>query len=155
MEKNSISKKPYLIRAIYDWCVDNNFTPHLSVVVTPETIVPNDFVKKGQIILNVSPLATHKLKITNFEISFVGRFSGKPTDVLIPIENVLSIYAKEVGEGLTLETQNKKPDVKSNDFDKKFLNLISSNNKENIINKKNKKNLKENKKKKNFLKLIK
>ena len=76
-------------------------------------------------------------------------------NVLIPIENVLSIYAKEVGEGLTLETQNKKTNVKSNEFDKKFLNLITSNNKKNINNKKNKKNLKENKKKKNFLKLIK
>ncbi len=155
MENSSTSTRPYLIRAIYDWCVDNNFTPHISAMVTPETMVPNDFVKKGQIILNVSPVATHKLKITNMDISFIGRFSGKPTEILIPIENVLTIYAKEIGEGLTLGKQKIKSDIKTTDFEKSFLNVISSNNKESTVSKKNNKNTKLTKKKKNFLKLIK
>ena len=155
MENSSTSTRPYLIRAIYDWCVDNNFTPHISAMVTPETMVPHDFVKKGQIILNVSTVATHKIKITNMDISFIGRFYGKPTEILIPIENVLTIYAKEIGEGLTLGKQKIKSDIKTTDFEKSFLNVISSNNKESTVSKKNNKNTKLTKKKKNFLKLIK
>ena len=69
--------KSYLIQAIFDWCTDCGFTPHLSVLVTPDVRVPSDYVKNGEIVLNIGQLATHALNISKQEINFVGRFAGR------------------------------------------------------------------------------
>ena len=100
--------KSYLIQAIHKWCTDCGFTPHLLVLVTPDVRVPNDFVKNGEILLNISNLATSKLEISGFEITFVGRFGGKAQQVVIPVFNVLSIFAKENGQGISFEISTSK-----------------------------------------------
>ena len=94
--------KSYLIQAIFDWCTDCGFTPHLSVLVTPDVRVPSDYVRDGEIVLNIGQLATHALKISKQEISFMGRFAGKPQEVSVPIFNVLAIFAKENGPSADL-----------------------------------------------------
>jgi stringent starvation protein B len=102
------SIKSYLIQAIFDWCIDCGFTPHLSVIVTPDVRVPNDYVRNGEIVLNIGQLATHALKISKQEISFMGRFAGKPQEVSVPIFNVLAIFAKENGQGISFEITSSK-----------------------------------------------
>jgi stringent starvation protein B len=94
------STKPYLIRAIHEWCSDCNFTPYLSVKVDANTRVPMEFVKNGEIVLNICYDATHKLTIGNDLIQFAARFSGASRECSIPIEAVLGIFAKENGQGL-------------------------------------------------------
>jgi stringent starvation protein B len=97
------STKPYLIRAIYDWCSDCNFTPYLSVEVDANTRVPTEYVKNGKIVLNVSPDATHRLTIGNDFIQFSARFSGVSRECSIPVEAVLGIFARETEQGLFFE----------------------------------------------------
>lgn len=92
--------KPYLVRALYQWCLDFKYTPYLAVVVCPSTKVPSDYVTNGEIVLNISPNAAYNLTVSEMDLSFVGRFSGKPMDVWVPIKNVFAIYAKETGEGI-------------------------------------------------------
>jgi stringent starvation protein B len=94
------STKPYLIRAIHEWCSDCNFTPYLSVRVDANTRVPMEFVKNGEIVLNICYDATHKLTIGNDLIQFAARFNGASRECSIPIEAVLGIFAKENGQGL-------------------------------------------------------
>lgn len=94
------STKPYLIRAIHEWCSDCNFTPYLSVRVDANTRVPMEFVKNGEIVLNICYDATHKLTIGNDFIQFAARFNGTSRECSIPIEAVLGIFAKENGQGL-------------------------------------------------------
>lgn len=94
------STKPYLIRAIHEWCSDCNFTPYLSVKVDANTRVPMEFVKNGEIVLNICYDATHKLTIGNDLIQFAARFNGASRECSIPIEAVLGIFAKENGQGL-------------------------------------------------------
>ena len=108
MSETIPSIKSYLIRAIYDWCKDCNYTPHLSVLVTPDVRVPKDYVKNGEIVLNIGALATHGLQISNNEITFVGRFGGKPQEVSVPIFNVLAIFSKENGQGISFEITSSK-----------------------------------------------
>ncbi|OUT97934.1 MAG: ClpXP protease specificity-enhancing factor [Betaproteobacteria bacterium TMED41] len=100
--------KSYLIQAIFEWCTDCGFTPHLSVLVTPDVRVPSDYVRNGEIVLNIGQLATHALKITKQEITFMGRFAGKPQEVSVPIFNVLAIFAKENGQGISFEITSSK-----------------------------------------------
>lgn len=100
--------KSYLIQAIFDWCTDCDFTPHLSVLVTPDVRVPSDYVKDGEIVLNIGQLATHALKISKNEITFMGRFAGKPQEVSVPIFNILAIFAKENGQGISFELTSTK-----------------------------------------------
>ena len=97
------SHKPYLIRAIHEWCADQGFTPYLTVVVDATTRVPREFVKEGQIVLNVGLEATHQLQIGNEEITFQARFGGRSFPVVVPIERVAAIYARENGEGMAFE----------------------------------------------------
>ncbi|MHB1358276.1 MAG: ClpXP protease specificity-enhancing factor [Rhodocyclaceae bacterium] len=97
------STKPYLIRAVHEWCLDEGFTPYLAVQVDPRTRVPREFVKDGQIVLNVGAEATHKLQIGNEEISFQARFNGASFPVLVPVSAVLAIYARENGQGMAFE----------------------------------------------------
>jgi stringent starvation protein B len=94
------STKPYLIRAIHEWCADSNLTPYLSVKVDASTRVPVEYVKNGEIVLNVSYDATHRLTIGNDVIQFSARFAGVSRECSIPIEAVLGIFARENGQGL-------------------------------------------------------
>ncbi|MDB5864161.1 MAG: ClpXP protease specificity-enhancing factor [Betaproteobacteria bacterium] len=94
------STKPYLIRAIHEWCSDSNYTPYLSVRVDENTRVPLEFVKNGEIVLNVSYDATHRLTIGNDLVQFSARFGGVSRECSVPIEAVLGIFARENGQGL-------------------------------------------------------
>lgn len=94
------STKPYLIRAIHEWCVDSGLTPYLSVKVDENTRVPVDYVKNGEIVLNLSYDATHKLTITNDLIQFSARFSGVSRECSIPMAAVAGIFARENGQGM-------------------------------------------------------
>jgi stringent starvation protein B len=102
-----LSTKPYLIRAIHEWCADQGFTPYLAVKVDATTRVPREFVKDGEIVLNVGTEATHQLSMGNEEISFQARFGGKAFPVVVPIERVAAIYASENGEGMAFEVTEK------------------------------------------------
>jgi stringent starvation protein B len=93
------SAKPYLVRAICEWCADNGLTPYLAVKVNAETRVPQSFVKNGEIVLNVSHSATRKLTVDNDFIRFTARFNGVSQEVLVPMATVAGIFAKETGYG--------------------------------------------------------
>lgn len=97
------STKPYLIRAIHEWCSDNGFTPYLAVAVDQTTQVPREYVRAGEIVLNVSLEATHKLQLGNEYVEFQARFGGQARDIVIPIANVSAIYARENGHGMSFE----------------------------------------------------
>jgi stringent starvation protein B len=95
-----ISTKPYLIRAIYEWCSDSGLTPYLAVAVDQNCQVPMEFVKDGEIVLNIGGGATPNLTINNDWISFNARFGGVAREILVPVGAVIGIYAKENGQGL-------------------------------------------------------
>ena len=97
------STKPYLMRAIYDWCVDSGYTPYLSVTVDSVTRVPMEYVKDGQIVLNIGPVAVERFKIGNELIEFSARFNGAGREISIPVGAVSAIYARENGQGLSFE----------------------------------------------------
>lgn len=97
------STKPYLIRAIHEWCMDQGFTPYLAVAVDATTRVPREFVKDGEIVLNVGYDATHQLSLGNEEITFQARFGGRPYPVVVPLDRVQAIYARENGQGMAFE----------------------------------------------------
>ena len=99
------STKPYLIRAIHEWCADSNLTPYLSVRVDANTRVPVEYVKNGEIVLNLSYDATHRLTIGNDGIQFSARFSGVSRECSIPVEAVLGIFARENGQGLFFDAE--------------------------------------------------
>jgi len=97
------STKPYLIRAIHEWCVDQGLTPYVSVAVDATTRVPREFVRNNEIVLNVGLEATSQLHLGNEEITFQGRFGGKVFPVVVPIARVAAIYARENSEGMAFE----------------------------------------------------
>ena len=100
-EINLTPTRPYLARAIYEWICDNNLTPHLLVDATqPNTMVPEQFIQDGQIVLNLAPHAVHKLNMSNNIITFSARFGGVSRDIYIPLNAVIGIYARENGQGL-------------------------------------------------------
>ncbi len=105
MHVNLPSTKPYLLRAIHEWCCDNSFTPYLSVRADGRAKVPREFVRDGQIVLNVGYEATGHLQIANDGITFQARFGGVARDISVPIGNVLAIYAKENGAGMAFEPE--------------------------------------------------
>jgi stringent starvation protein B len=94
------STKPYLLRAIYEWCTDNGFTPYVAVFVNAQVTVPREYVKNNEIVLNVSFEATQALKMDNEAITFKARFAGMARDIYIPVDNVVAIYARENGQGM-------------------------------------------------------
>lgn len=100
-----ISTKPYLLRALYEWCTDNGYTPHIAVRVDNSTRVPRQFVRNGEIVLNISFEATSQLQMGNEWIEFTARFSGKAHKIEIPIANVLAIYARENGQGMAFQVE--------------------------------------------------
>lgn len=100
---SEISTKPYLLRAIYEWCTDNGYTPYLAAMVDAHTRVPREFVKNGEIVLNISFTATSGLKMENDFIDFHARFGGVAREISIPVKNVVAIYARENGQGMAFE----------------------------------------------------
>lgn len=97
------STKPYLIRAIHEWCCDNGFTPYITVIADERTRVPREFVREGQIVLNIAYEATGHLNIANEGITFQARFGGVARDISVPIGNVAAIFARENGSGMAFE----------------------------------------------------
>lgn len=100
------SSRPYLLRALYEWIVDNGCTPHIIVDATlPDVDVPAQYVKDGQIVLNLSPSAVIELQLADDSVRFNGRFGGLPTDVYVPMAALLGIYARENGQGMAFEQE--------------------------------------------------
>lgn len=104
------STKPYLVRAIHEWCVDNGFTPYIAIDVDSHTKLPMQFVREGQIVLNISYDATSGLAIDNESIRFKARFGGVSQDIYIPVINVMAIYAKENGHGMAFDVKRSTTD---------------------------------------------
>jgi stringent starvation protein B len=96
----STSTRPYLIRALYDWCTDNGFTPYVAVLVDDTVQVPREYVKNGEIVLNISFDATSSLKLGNEFIEFKARFAGTAREIMVPVNRVIAIYARENGQGM-------------------------------------------------------
>jgi len=100
MDAELPSTRPYLVRALHEWCTDHGLTPYIVVAVDERVRVPKEYVRDGQIVLNVSYDATSGLRIDNDSVTFKARFGGVARDVYIPIEHVLAIYARENGQGM-------------------------------------------------------
>ncbi|MFC0167801.1 ClpXP protease specificity-enhancing factor [Pseudoduganella danionis] len=100
---SEISTKPYMLRAIYEWCTDSGYTPYLAVKVDRATTVPMEYVKNGEIVLNISFGATSGLKMDNDAIRFHARFGGVSREIFVPVNNVIAIYASENGQGMAFE----------------------------------------------------
>ena len=103
------STKSYLIRAIYEWCSDSNYTPYLSVKVDAQTRVPNEFVKNGEIILNIRDDAVHHLTLGNDFIQFSARFNGVSREISVPVDAVQGIFAKETSQGVLFPPEEADP----------------------------------------------
>lgn len=99
------STKPYFMRAIYEWCTDNGFTPYLAVKVFGAAKVPMEFVRNGEIVLNISFGATSGLKMDNEAVTFNARFGGVSREIYVPVENVQAVYASENGQGMAFEPE--------------------------------------------------
>ena len=113
------SSRPYLMRAIYEWIVDNNLTPYLLVnAADPDVQVPVEHVNNGKIILNIAPDAVQNLDMAGNEISFNARFSGNPTHVFLPISAALAIYARENGRGMVFNDEDDTPPDPEKEKDK-------------------------------------
>ena len=97
---DSTSTRPYLIRALYEWCTDNGLTPYVAVSVDETVEVPREYVKNNEIVLNISFDATSSLKLGNDFIEFKARFAGSSRDIMVPIGRVIAIYARENGQGM-------------------------------------------------------
>lgn len=102
-EERIPSLKPYLVRAIHEWCCENGYTPYLAVAVDAHTRVPREYVKDGQIVLNLGLEATHQLTMGNELITFSARFNGVAQGLSVPVDNVAAIYARENGQGMAFE----------------------------------------------------
>src|ERR1700694_5974632 len=99
--------KPYLLRAVYEWCVDNGYTPHILVVVDSRTRVPTEYVRNGEIVLNIGSVAASRLQMGNDVIECTARFSGVAQELVIPVATVAAIYARENGHGMSFESEKK------------------------------------------------
>ncbi len=100
------STKPYLIRAIYEWCIDSGFSPYVVVKVNANTVVPVEYIKDGEITLNISHTAASNLEIGNDVIIFKARFDGSSRNIQIPVNTVKGVYAKEINQGLSFAIAN-------------------------------------------------
>lgn len=112
---SELSTKPYLIRAIYDWCGDSGLTPYLAVRVDEQTRVPTAYVRDGEIVLNLSMDAVRNLHLGNEEITCGGRFGGVPHEIIVPMAAVIGIFAKETGQGLVFQGQESSPAISGKD----------------------------------------
>ena len=102
---DTTSTRPYLIRALYEWCTDNGLTPYVAVLVDDSVRVPNEYVKDGEIVLNISFDATSSLKLGNEFIEFKARFAGSAREIMVPIGRVIAIYARENGQGMAFPVE--------------------------------------------------
>lgn len=119
------SSQPYLLRAIYEWIVDNSLTPYILVDASHDAVqVPRQFVEDGKIVLNIAPRAVNNLQLSNEQVLFDARFSGQPMQVALPITAVLAIYAKENGQGMVFNDGNEPPEPEPTDPDKPKLRLV-------------------------------
>ena len=107
------STKPYLIRALHEWCCDHGYTPYITVIADERARVPREFVRDGQITLNVGTDATGHLRIGNDEITFQARFGGVARELYVPMDNVAAIYARENGAGMAFEPEKKSAEAAS------------------------------------------
>ncbi len=107
------STKPYMLRAIHEWCVDNSLTPHLLVAVDSQTRVPMAYVKDGEIVLNLNYTATKDLHIDNEHITFSARFGGVSQNLYVPMSAVKGIFARENGQGMFFEVEASTPTKES------------------------------------------
>jgi len=105
----SISTRPYLMRAIYEWCTDSGLTPHILVHVDNHTRVPPEYVRDEQIVLNISSAACRGLVMDNQAVSFSARFGGSSRDIWVPVSNVMGIFAQENGQGLMFAEEGTEP----------------------------------------------
>ena len=121
----ALSTKPYLIRAIYEWCSDNGYTPYLSVKVDVQTRVPNEFVKDGEIILNIRADAVHHLTLGNDLIQFSARFNGVSREISVPVDTVQGIFAKETSQGVLFPPEEAEPAKPEADIEDKNKPLSS------------------------------
>ena len=104
------SSQPYLLRAIYEWIVDNSLTPYILVDASNDDVqVPRQYVENGKIVLNIAPRAVTNLELSNEQVLFDARFSGKPMQVMLPMRTVLAIYAKENGQGMVFNEGTEPP----------------------------------------------
>lgn len=119
--------KPYLIRSIYDWCIDSDFTPFISVKAYPGLDMPIGYVKNGEIIFNISAGAVHDLMINNEIICFMARFNGAPRKLEIPMNAIQGIFAKEVNQGIafTLDKGNENQKILSNEESNTVLDSLT------------------------------
>ena len=99
-ENQGTSTRPYLLRALHDWCTDNGFTPYIAVFVDDSVQVPMEYVKNNEIVLNVGFEATSGMKLGNQFIEFRARFGGSSRDIVVPVDHVVAIYARENGQGM-------------------------------------------------------
>lgn len=109
------STKPYLIRSIYEWCIDSSFTPFVSVKAYPELDVPMECIKNGEIVFNISANAVHGLIINNESLSFDARFNGISRKLDIPIDAVKGIFAKEVNQGIAFPPEDEEIKIEITD----------------------------------------
>ena len=109
----STSTRPYLIRALYEWCTDNGLTPYVAVRVDDSVRVPREYVKDGEIVLNISVDATSSLQIGNDYLEFKARFAGVARDIMVPIGRVMAIYARENGQGMAFPLEDSAEDEAS------------------------------------------
>jgi stringent starvation protein B len=109
------SRRPYLIRAVYEWAADNGYTPHLLISAEAQgVIVPREYVKEGRITLNLSPMSVQNLDLHHDPIRFFARFGGQPFEVQVPCGAVLAVFARENGEGIVFgEVEPTEPTGKS------------------------------------------
>ena len=103
------STRPYLIRALHDWCTDNGFTPYVAVFVDASVRVPNEYVKNNEIVLNIGFEATTALKLGNDVIEFKARFGGTSREIVVPVDHVIAIYARENGQGMAFPVPTDAP----------------------------------------------
>ena len=123
--KDSTSTRPYLVRAMYEWCTDNGFTPYVAVLVDDTVRVPVEYVKDGEIVLNISYDATSSLKLGNEFIEFKARFAGTARDIMVPISRVVAIYARENGQGMAFPMSVPSLSSTSGQTERMMANLAS------------------------------
>jgi len=116
---NGTSTRPYLVRALHDWCTDNGFTPYIAVFVDDSVQVPREYVKNNEIVLNVGFEATSGLKMGNEYIEFKARFGGSSREIVVPVDHVIAIYARENGQGMAFPapTEPHEPSGEAEDAD--------------------------------------
>lgn len=106
---NALSTRPYLIRALYEWCSDQGFTPYVAVKVDGSVQVPREYVQGDEIVLNISMDATSALKLGNDFIEFKARFGGQARDIMVPVHRVMAVYARENGQGMAFPVSDEEP----------------------------------------------